>query len=361
MKFILSRVNLWKSVVSKRFLHESKFLNSRINGGLCKFKLINYKTVNFHTTNTKYIAPIGPVGLFLIKNVARITVVVLSRFIRKNYSILKGRYEYLNKILISYIILPFFLIVVYYYSNLEKTLITNRKRFLAFSNEHIHEISQIQVKQIYKEQFSTILPKSHRIYKLINSIVSNLVRNNRSLFDKRRPYIDVIVINSNQVNAISMPCGTILVYTGILDKCQNDNDLAIILAHEMAHIILKHGSEKISMSHIMDVLLIIISATIWLILPTDMFSGFGEYIANHFTKILSLPYSRMMELEADYVGLLLMAKACMNIKNNQHFWFNFDDNMKEMSHLSTHPSSDLRAENIKIHFNEAKNIQKKIC
>jgi len=83
---------------------------------------------------------------------------------------------------------------------------------------------------------------------------------------------------------------------------ENDDELAIIMAHEMSHAILQHAAEEISHSRLLDIISIGLVLVFWAILPTDLTAALTQFCADRFLKFLfELPFSRQLEKEADTV------------------------------------------------------------
>ncbi len=153
------------------------------------------------------------------------------------------------------------------------------------------------------------------------------------------------VLESPQINAFCLPGGKIFVYTGLLKLVQNDDQLATVIGHEVAHAILRHGSERVSMGMVGQMgkeLLakgLQMSGSRWGPL-FDLAYGVG-------TKYGVLyPYSRKFEYEADQLGLYLMYKACYNPYEAIKFWQRMmrASKAKVPEFLSTHPSDIHRIE-----------------
>lgn len=158
------------------------------------------------------------------------------------------------------------------------------------------------------------------------------------------------------VNAFCMPGGKIAVFTGILPITQNEAGLAVVLGHEIGHALARHGNERLS--HLLSLhgamaLLDLymqtreISDTLRMLVLAA--TGAGAQVG------LLLPYSRKQELEADYIGLILMAMAGYDPREAVRFW----ERMLQTSpkqppeFLSTHPSHQRRIEEIKKALPEA--------
>ncbi|MCL2007974.1 MAG: M48 family metallopeptidase [Treponema sp.] len=153
------------------------------------------------------------------------------------------------------------------------------------------------------------------------------------------------LVQSNEVNAWVMPGGKIVIYTGILPLAGNEDGLAVIMGHEVAHAILNHGQQRMSASLLREIgrLGISIGASL-LDLPSDtqrlILAAYG--VGSHLGAIL--PFSRSHENEADYYGLILMTIAGYDQNAAVSFW----ERMAALGGgglewLSTHPSSENRA------------------
>lgn len=151
---------------------------------------------------------------------------------------------------------------------------------------------------------SKVLPDSHPYTQMCKRVVSRLgPATGKDGVDWR-----VYVIDQPSVpNAFVIPGGQIFVFTGILPIAQNEAGLATILGHEIAHYTLRHIAEKTSLKQFV---MIIGVTTFWFLgLPIDWFFQI-QHIG------LELPNSRACETEADYVGLLYMAK----VSSPLHCW-----------------------------------------
>ncbi|MRJ02420.1 MAG: M48 family metalloprotease [Epsilonproteobacteria bacterium] len=147
------------------------------------------------------------------------------------------------------------------------------------------------------------------------------------------------VLESPQVNAFCLPGGKIFVYTGLLKLVENDDQLATVIGHEVAHALLRHGSERVSMAMVGNLgkeLLakgLQISGKSWGPL-FDLAYGVGTQYG------ILYPYSRKFEYEADQLGLYLMYKACYNPEESLRFWERMRRANKQQvpEFLSTHPA-----------------------
>ncbi|GHS98677.1 peptidase M48 [Bacteroidia bacterium] len=161
------------------------------------------------------------------------------------------------------------------------------------------------------------------------------------------------LIDDPQVNAFCMPGGKIVVYTGILPYTQNETGLAVVLGHEVGHAIAKHANERMSQQMALDyggaavgALLGKGSAAVQTIGSTVY--GLGAQVG------VMLPFNRKQELEADHLGLVLMAIAGYDPNAAIPFWERMSQQGgSNIELLSTHPSDANRIAEIKKEIPEA--------
>jgi predicted Zn-dependent protease len=167
-----------------------------------------------------------------------------------------------------------------------------------------------------------------------------------------------LVLN-DEVNAWCMPGGKVVFYTGIMPLCKDEEGVAVVMGHEIAHAVANHGNER--MSQQMALMLGAISLDVALSEKPEetrdifmMAFGVGGTLG-------SLAYSRQHEYEADKLGMIFMAMAGYNPERTLEFW----EEMSKLSgpsmpaFLSTHPSSAARVEAIRDFMPEAMKYYKK--
>ncbi|WP_269527185.1 M48 family metallopeptidase [Coraliomargarita parva] len=153
----------------------------------------------------------------------------------------------------------------------------------------------------------------------------------------------VVFDDDSQVNAFAMPGGKVAVYTGLFKVAKTDDDLAIVIGHEVAHVAARHGGERVSQQ-----LLAAGGALALQIGTNDMNSDeramiMAAYGAGATLGVL-LPYSRYHESEADEIGLIYAAKAGYNPEAAIDFWQRMQEQQSGSvpEFLSTHPSGSTR-------------------
>ncbi|MEZ6046575.1 MAG: M48 family metallopeptidase [Planctomycetaceae bacterium] len=149
-------------------------------------------------------------------------------------------------------------------------------------------------------------------------------------------------------------------YEGILPICQDEAGLAVVMSHEVAHVIARHGSERMSQE------LIAQGAGKAVDIFTDELSKEEQAVWKQAYGLGSqygvlLPYSRKHEMEADIIGVKLMAEAGYDPSAAVEFWERFaaaKGNQGSPEWMSTHPSDANRAEALRKELPKALDIYK---
>jgi predicted Zn-dependent protease len=163
------------------------------------------------------------------------------------------------------------------------------------------------------------------------------------------------LVNKPDVNAWCMPGGKVVVYSGILPVTRNEQGLAVVMGHEIAHAIAKHGNERMSQGLMQQMGGIVLSAAVSN-KPAETRALFmGSYgIGSNVLGIL--PFSRKHELEADRYGLIFAAIAGYDPREAEAFWKRMavaGGEKKTPEFLSTHPSDDTRISKVREYAKEA--------
>ena len=167
------------------------------------------------------------------------------------------------------------------------------------------------------------------------------------------------VIEDKQQNAWCMPGGKVAVYTGILPITQDDNGLAVVMAHEIAHAVAKHGSERMSQGLVQQLGGQALSAALSTNAPATQELALQAFGVG--SQLGLLRYGRNQETEADHLGLIFMALAGYNPDGAITFWQRMDARENQASppeFLSTHPSNGTRIADIQRELPEARKYYK---
>lgn len=158
----------------------------------------------------------------------------------------------------------------------------------------------------------------------------------------------LVIPKDDVVNAMCLPGGKVFVYTGIIKLTgNNQNELAAIMGHEIAHALARHGAESSSVNQAASIGTALAGAVAG---AYGFDSGMAQNLTGALASLgLTLPYSRMQESEADHIGLILMAKAGYDPRAAVTLWQKMaqqNQGKEPVSFLSTHPLSSERIKNI---------------
>ncbi|KAH9491615.1 metalloendopeptidase [Bulinus truncatus] len=340
---------------------------------LCAIKNKCYSLRSFHTSSRRQIPPIW---LLFIKPLAKIGAAVTGRSIRLWFRRLgpeerKHVISNLRKRWYIFAGLGFVLVGVstfFYISHLELTPITGRKRFIIFTQEQIEKISAAEAKQYEENLVGRYYAKSDVPYQRVFMVAKRLIEANPELqpFEKWT----IHVIKDPLVNAFVLPNNVMFVFDGILQLANTQDQLAIILGHEMAHNVLGHANEELSYGRILDVFIITCIAAVWLIIPLDSLAVITQWFYGKVISMIThLPHSRQMEKEADKVGLKFASRACYDTREGSVLWqkMSYHQKLLEASPESqlpewaqTHPDSLKRARHLDFLLPQAEEWRKEM-
>ena len=233
-------------------------------------------------------------------------------------------------------------------SSCTEVAITNRKQFSFVSEESInkqalqaYETIKVEEKLIRSgSEFNDLMEVGKKVTGSVESYF-NKMGQSESLRNYNWEFI--LIDDKDTLNAWCMPGGKIAFYTGILDATKNRDGLASVMGHEIAHAVAKHSLERASQS-----LAIGIGSTILDLALEGALSSTSvdDYLVN---LGISLPFNRLQESEADYLGLAFMTMADYDNHESYKVWERMKAAQKNSTpeFLSTHPSPKNRIQNIK--------------
>jgi len=169
---------------------------------------------------------------------------------------------------------------------------------------------------------------------------------------------EVVVFEDESLNAFALPGGKIGVHTGLLNLVDNQDQLAVVIGHEVGHVMARHSNERLSQQAGTNLGISLIQA-----IATPQ-SALGQTavgllgIGAQYGVIM--PFSRLHESEADTIGLDLMAKAGFNPAESIRLWQKMaqaSQGAEPVEFLSTHPSHTSRIQNLQADLPRAQRLQ----
>jgi predicted Zn-dependent protease len=168
---------------------------------------------------------------------------------------------------------------------------------------------------------------------------------------------EIVVFEDKDANAFALPGNKIGVNTGLLKVAQNQDQLATVLGHEVAHVLSHHANERVSQKFAVQEGVNLIGAL------ASPHSATGQSLMGLLgvgaQYGILMPYSRIQESEADRLGLDLMAKAGFNPRESINLWRNMTraGGSQPPEFLSTHPSHSTRIADLNAHMAVALHLQ----
>lgn len=248
---------------------------------------------------------------------------------------------------------------LFYITHLEEAPVSGRRRFIWIPRWLELKIGKYTYNSMLRETGNAILPYNHTMTKKVEKIFEKVVDAaykdpsiDKSSMEGINWQIHVVNDPTQPPNAFVLPGGKVFVFSSILGICKNEDGLATVLSHEFAHQLARHTSENLSKAP----LYALISLLLYSITGVD---GLNNLLTD---SLLRMPASRQMETEADYIGLMIMARACFNPSEAANLWKRMSvfekrsRNGANIEFLSTHPASERRIDNMKNWLPEANDL-----
>lgn len=237
--------------------------------------------------------------------------------------------------------------------------VTGRKQISLVSDSEMNSMSLTSYNEFLTENKGKVLtsgPQVEMVKRVGNRIakaVEGYMKANNMESQLKNFTWEFNVVQDNTVNAWCMPGGKVVVYTGIMSVAQNETGLAVVMGHEIAHAVAKHGSERMSQGLLQEFGGAVLSQA--LSQKSELAQGLFMTAYGAGSNILGvLPFSRLHESEADKLGLVFMAMAGYNPEAAISFWQRMSaGGSSTPEFLSTHPSDDTRIKQIKEYLPEA--------
>lgn len=232
-----------------------------------------------------------------------------------------------------------------------KVPVTGRNQFTLVPDGMINSMSLSQYKDVLKENKVVTTGTDVQMVKTVGQRVATAVetylRQNKAADQVKDFKWEFNLLESKEVNAWCMPGGKVAVYTGIMPIVQNETGLAVVMGHEIAHAVARHGSERMSQGLVQQFGAIGLAVAMQN-KPAQTQALFQQAYGIGSSVAVMLPFSRTQESEADKLGLIFMAMAGYNPQEAVPFWQRMSKGggTKPPEILSTHPSDATRISSI---------------
>lgn len=246
--------------------------------------------------------------------------------------------------------------IYYYFSNQETVPVTGRSQLVDISRDQEAALGLQSYRQILRQENVVTTGQNAESIKEIGRRIS-------AVTDSTGFKWEYNLIDSPQVNAFCLPGGKVAVYSGILPVAKNANGLAVIMGHEIAHAIARHGAERMAHQKLVQIGTLAAGAAVSDMDPAQQRAVMAALGVGAQYGVL-LPFSREHESEADYMGLIYVAKACFDPTEAPKLW----ERMGQASggrgpaqFMSTHPSHETRIRQFEKWMPEALKIRAEKC
>ncbi len=175
----------------------------------------------------------------------------------------------------------------------EYNLATGREERLIYGTEKEVRIGDSVARQIERNyKINEDIDVNARVQKILESLIP--------VVDRKDVVYTIRVIDEDKINAVSLPGGYIYVFKGLMDKVENDDQLAGVIAHELGHITARHGIKRMQSAYGYTILQALAIAS----QDADAIVGVNAVYTSVF-----FAYSRRDEFEADRLAVKYMKKA----------------------------------------------------
>ncbi len=233
--------------------------------------------------------------------------------------------------------------------------ITGRRQLNLVPTSQMTSLSQTQYRDFLSQsRVITSGPEADMVRRVGNRIknsVEDYMRQNGMADELKNYSWEFNLVDDPSVNAWCMPGGRVVFYTGILPYTKNEDGLATVMGHEIAHAVANHGNERVSQGLVQQMggVALAVALSDRPQQTQQLFQaayGVGSQVG------VMLPFSRQHETEADRLGLIFMAMAGYNPDESVPFWQRMSQagGGGQPEFLSTHPAPSTRINNLRNKF-----------
>ena len=243
---------------------------------------------------------------------------------------------------------------------------TGRNRMLLYSDSEITSLSNESYNELMstskvsdnKAQTAMIEEVGQRLTSALTKYLAS--KGEQSLLD------DITwsfkLVKDDQVNAFCMPGGQVVFYEGIMPLCDTPDLVAVVMGHEIAHALARHGNERMSQQALASLVGGVTGEVVEQKTSQTGRALFEAAFAVGTEYGYLLPYSRKHESEADEIGLYIMAIAGYDIEQAPVLWQRMSENESQYvpEFMSTHPSNATRIKNLQKNMDKARKIASEV-
>lgn len=225
-----------------------------------------------------------------------------------------------------------------------------REQLILFPEDEMQQMGAAAFRQIRQQTPQSDAQSVNRYVECVADAVTSAVE------DGQTGDWEVTVFAEDQVNAFALPGRKIGIYTGLLDVAENQDQLATVIAHEVAHVLARHGNERLSTQYAtstgLDLVAMVAGSDTTAKRTALGLLGLGAQVG------VLLPFSRSQETEADVLGLELMAQAGFDPDESVDLWRNMvaASEGAPPEFLSTHPSGESRIQVLQSRLPEVRKL-----
>jgi predicted Zn-dependent protease len=243
--------------------------------------------------------------------------------------------------------------------NCSKVPVTGRKQLDVVPSGQVLELANTSYKDFLSQNKVSNDASNTAMIKRVGQNIANGVEkymSDNGLKSELKGYNwEFNLVDNKEQNAWCMPGGKVVFYTGILPVTQTEAGVAVVMGHEIAHAIAKHGNERMSQQLVSQLGGVALQVAMKDKPQQTQNLFYAAYGAGTTVGVM-LPFSRLHESEADRLGLIFMAMAGYDPREAISFWQRMDAQSQGAAppeFLSTHPGHDTRIRDIQTHLPEA--------
>lgn len=247
----------------------------------------------------------------------------------------------------------------YYFSNQEVVPLTGRTQLVDMTQQEEMALGVQSYKQILSQ---SDIVRSGENFDHVQNIGERIAKAASDMGHDPGFQWEFNLIKSDQANAFALSGGKVAIYTGIIPVAKNIDGLAVIMGHEVAHAVARHGAERMAHQKLVQ----------FGTMAAGVAMGDSDFATRRAVMAalgaggqygVLLPFSRKHESEADYIGLMYVARACYDPREAPYLW----ERMAKASgggpseFSSTHPSPETRIQQFKEWMPEALEVYRQHC